>query len=418
MFKPRGKGSRQTKKKCVKSTAFSCKFTCLPRIQPSGKATICRNSLQGQASVLARWLANQHKRLLSPRKPTRTPLQSKNSHLSRKSKAAIACALNFSECKVYRKGVNGYEERTKDAANAYMDMFIADGLMSSIKKIASSMRNPFYYDLGDRGKLITDRAMSLFREAEQHPYGRQVSNKIKEMDSDIKDILTNPERYDGIDEALQLAKKHRSRTEPLYNLFSEVSYERIRQHLEENKEAIYQQVLPDIVSAQNEFRKTFKDNGATLEKINTLLTGVERKIRQESKEERKKASEKIRQSDLLINRLEEQIHALKKSNLSEEDYDERLNQLEKRLSKVEEQKAELEWSLEDDPGLSDAKELRELRKAELMLHLTTEDRLLNPFVDPDWSNDLQRLLKDRLDHQAIQSIIKTIQDDHNQYIER
>lgn len=57
----KGKGTRQTKKKCVKATAFSCKFTCLPK-ERDGKRLICANLIIGNAKIALSWLKLHSKR--------------------------------------------------------------------------------------------------------------------------------------------------------------------------------------------------------------------------------------------------------------------------------------------------------------------------------------------------------------------
>lgn len=52
-----GKGSRQKKKRCVKPTAYPCKFACI------NKEKICRNGLEGQAKTWALWLQGREERL-------------------------------------------------------------------------------------------------------------------------------------------------------------------------------------------------------------------------------------------------------------------------------------------------------------------------------------------------------------------
>lgn len=60
---PLPKTTRNKPKRCVKPTAFPCKNTCLPRLQPSGKSTNCRNPLKGQAKTAVEWLTYQQTRL-------------------------------------------------------------------------------------------------------------------------------------------------------------------------------------------------------------------------------------------------------------------------------------------------------------------------------------------------------------------
>lgn len=53
----KGKGTRQTRKKCVKATAYPCKFSCI------NKEKVCRNVLEGQAKTWGMWLRSREERL-------------------------------------------------------------------------------------------------------------------------------------------------------------------------------------------------------------------------------------------------------------------------------------------------------------------------------------------------------------------
>lgn len=63
MPKPKGKGTSQFKKKCVKPTSYPCGFTCIARRNPSGSERVCHNPLKKQAATFTLWLAEQEKRL-------------------------------------------------------------------------------------------------------------------------------------------------------------------------------------------------------------------------------------------------------------------------------------------------------------------------------------------------------------------
>lgn len=51
-----GKGSRQTKKNCVKPTAYPCGFSCIAKYLPNGKEKVCRNKLNGKPYTFTLWL--------------------------------------------------------------------------------------------------------------------------------------------------------------------------------------------------------------------------------------------------------------------------------------------------------------------------------------------------------------------------
>lgn len=51
----KGKGTRQKRKNCVKTTAFPCKFACLPK-ERGGKRLTCLNSILGNPKIALQWL--------------------------------------------------------------------------------------------------------------------------------------------------------------------------------------------------------------------------------------------------------------------------------------------------------------------------------------------------------------------------